>query len=70
MDRTVKEQLRTFEDLLNDPDRPTHVKEIIVPGEPIHIGACDAAKEGMRGVWFTHDHRAILLRARFPTSVP
>jgi hypothetical protein len=31
-------------------ERPTHISEL-VPSEPTHVGACDAARAGMGGVW-------------------
>jgi hypothetical protein len=65
---TTKTQLRTFDQLLAQPDRPTYGDEMI-PGEPSFIGACDAAKPGMGGVWFdnTTDQGAPLVwRTPFP----
>ena len=41
---SVREQLLTFVDLFEaTDDRPMHLEELI-PGDPIHMGACDAAK--------------------------
>jgi hypothetical protein len=64
----VKEQLSTFQDLLHPSSRPVRVKEI-VPGRPAHIGACNAAKPGMGGVWFTQEGRALLWREPFPQVI-
>jgi len=50
--REVRDQLLNFlwlsEDVCN---RPTHLVEV-VPTPPSYIGAMDAAKAGMGGVWF------------------
>jgi hypothetical protein len=67
IDATVREQLRTFQDLLAD-DRPAHIKELI-PGDPARIGACDAAKTGMGGVWFTHEGKALLWGQPFADDI-
>lgn len=64
---TVREQLATFVDLLSDP-RPTPL-ETLVPGNPIHLGACDTAKSGMGGIWFAHDGAPLLWRAPFPPTI-
>ncbi len=34
-------------------DRPTHVKEIVIPAAPDYIGYCDASAFGAGGVWFS-----------------
>jgi hypothetical protein len=34
----------------------------LVPGDPIHLGACDAAKAGAGGVWFPEQGPPILWR--------
>jgi hypothetical protein len=47
----VHDQLADFEFLTRSlGDCPTHIAEII-PIEPTHVGACDAARPGMGGVW-------------------
>jgi hypothetical protein len=51
-----------------DKDRPAHIEELI-PGDPIHLGACDAAKTGMGGVWFTGDNRALLWQQPFSKEI-
>ena len=35
--------------------RPTRIREELVPTEPSYIGACDACRHGMGGVWFSAD---------------
>jgi hypothetical protein len=67
----TKEQLRTFETLLAQPARPAYAEELI-SGDPSFIGACDAAKPGMGGVWFdnTDGNRApVVWRCPFPVDV-
>jgi hypothetical protein len=49
IDGPVRQQLHTFEDLLNEDNRPTQLEELVA-GNLVHIGACDAAKPGMGGV--------------------
>jgi hypothetical protein len=80
----VRDQLRDFlwlsEDLCN---RPTHLAEV-VPTPPSYVGAMDAAKTGMGGVWFPpgpavplsiHPHKKnrlqepCLWRAPFPPRI-
>ena len=80
----VKDQLR---DLLwlaqNLAKRPTHLAEV-VPTPPTYVGAVDAAKEGMGGVWFNMPDQLplsiqpkkmdrlsgpVLWRARFPPAI-
>lgn len=68
IDTTVRTQLATFVELLEDTTRPTHIEEL-VPGDAIHLGAVDAAKPGMGGVWFTHAGDALVWRFPFPPSV-
>jgi len=66
---TVKAQIDTFLALLEDTNRPTTIEEI-VPGDPVHEGAVDAAKAGMGGVWFLgEEERPVLWRAPFPKTV-
>jgi hypothetical protein len=49
--QAVHDQLADFEFLTRSlRDRPTRIAEI-VPTEPTHVGACDAARSGMGGVW-------------------
>ncbi len=64
----VRQQLETFLDLLDDEHRPAHMEELVA-GDPVHIGACDAAKMGMGGVWFTDDGRALLWREPFSAAI-
>ena len=48
----IRDQLLDFLHLANDVvARPTHIAEV-VPTPPTYIGAMDAAKCGMGGVWF------------------
>jgi hypothetical protein len=68
---TTKEQLRTFDDLLAQPARPAYAEELI-SGDPSFIGAYDAAKPGMGGVWFdnTDGNRApVVWRFPFPADL-
>ena len=48
--------------------RPTHLAEI-VPQEPTLLGATDAAKMGMGGVYFDADGNSFLWRQPFPQEV-
>ena len=51
--------------------RPTHFREL-VPLSPSDVGACDACREGMGGVWFDAldvDAPPILWRTRFPATI-
>ena len=65
----IKEQLAIFQDFLQGHrQRPTTLEEL-VPGVDIHLGACDAAKQGRGGVWFTDDGEAIVWRAQYPASI-
>jgi hypothetical protein len=65
---SLRSQLQTFRDILGDTERVTQLDELI-PGDPIHIGACDAAKAGMGGVWFPHAGPPLLWRQPFPKPV-
>ena len=48
----IRDQLLDFLHLATDvSNRPTHIAEV-VPTPPTYIGAMDAAKSGMGGVWF------------------
>jgi hypothetical protein len=53
---------------LEDDQRVTQLEELVA-GDPIHIGACDAAKEGMGGVWFPDEGPPLLWRYPFPPLV-
>ena len=80
----VKDQLKDLLWLAESlAGRPTHLAEV-VPTPPTYIGAVDAAKKGMGGVWFNmpeqlplavQPHRAdrlpapLLWRAPFPPAV-
>ena len=51
--------------------RPTRLQEL-VPQGPSAVGACDACRHGMGGVWLSPDHNTIapvVWRAPFPVSV-
>ena len=48
--------------------RPTHLAEI-VPQEPTLLGATDAAKMGMGGVYFDSTGRSIVWRFPFPQHI-
>jgi hypothetical protein len=69
----IRAQLDDFEYLARDlGSRPTSLSEI-VPGMPAALGASDAAKSGMGGVWFpattNSNLRLILWRSPFPADV-
>ena len=49
-------------------DRPTNITEV-VPQAPIHVGATDASKAGMGGVWFPQDHPPIVWRNPWPPNI-
>ena len=49
-------------------DRPTYLAEI-VPEEPTLLGATDACKHGMGGVYFDPQGRAIVWRCPFPPDI-
>jgi hypothetical protein len=52
----VQDQLEDFWELAQDvTSRPTHISEII-PTTPTQVGACDAAKSGVGGVWLPPDY--------------
>lgn len=65
---SVRNQLQTFVDLLTDEALPPSFAEL-VPGVPIHIGACDAAQAGMGGVWFPEKGPPLVWRHAFPPYV-
>ena len=65
----VLSALSAFRLLVHDlGDRPTYLAEI-VPENPILLGATDAAKQGMGGVFFTPDSASYLWRHPFPHEV-
>ncbi|CAJ1959617.1 unnamed protein product [Cylindrotheca closterium] len=65
----VHEQLEIFQDFLHGhAKRPTTLEEL-VPGVDLHVGACDAAKSGRGGVWFTDDGEAIVWREPYQEAV-
>ena len=65
----VREQLKIFQDFLHGhAKRPTTLEEL-VPGVDLHVGACDAAKSGRGGVWFTDDGQAIVWREPYSQEV-
>jgi hypothetical protein len=69
IDSHVRAQLDDFEALAADLHlRPTQLAEI-VPDLPSGIGAVDAAKPGMGGVWFIDGAAPILWRAPFPIHI-
>jgi hypothetical protein len=68
IDDPVRQQLHTFQDLLNEENRPTQLEELVA-GDPVHIGACDAAKSGMGGVWFPASGPPLLWREPFDGNI-
>ena len=65
----VRHSLDAFERLCTDLGRrPTHLAEII-PQEPSLLGATDACKTGMEGVYFDADGTGHVWRHPFPNDV-
>ena len=53
--KAVKAQLEDLRYLVLDLERrPTHVNELVPKSQPLYMGASDAAKPGMGGVWLPH----------------
>jgi hypothetical protein len=70
----ARDQIEDFWELAQDlTTRPTRLAEI-VPGAPSYVGACDAAKPGLGGVWLppevpspsTPDHPPLVWRWSLP----
>jgi hypothetical protein len=69
IDSHLRAQLDDFEALEADLHlRPTRLAEI-VPDLPSGIGAVNAAKPGMGGVWFVNGAPPLLWRAPFPPHI-
>ena len=69
LDQHIKAQLADFESLAKDlTARPTRLAKII-PDADATIGAVDASKAGMGGIWFTPDERPLLWWVAFPKDV-
>jgi hypothetical protein len=70
--QAVHDQLADFEFLTRSLGaRPTRIAEI-VPPEPTHVGACDAARPGMGGVWVpprSSSDKPIVWREPFPSHI-
>jgi hypothetical protein len=67
----VHDSLDDFRWLLEDVrSRPTHLHELF-PGFHYHLGACDASKSGMGGVWFPINphHPPIVWRQPFQSFI-
>ncbi|CAJ1950900.1 unnamed protein product [Cylindrotheca closterium] len=65
----VREQMEIFQDFLHShAKRPTILEELVL-GVDLHVGACDAAKLGRGGVWFTDDGEAIVWREPYQEVV-
>ena len=65
----LRHHIRTFSRLAASlRNRPTHLAEI-VPQEPTLLGATDAAKVGMGGVFFDHTSQGFVWRQPFPQEV-
>ena len=64
-----KEQLELLLDYLHHHEKRPTLLEELVPGDDLHVGACDAAKAGRGGVWFTDEGEAILWRAPYSPAV-
>ena len=66
--KEVRHSLLAFLTLLNDlSNRPTYLAEII-PENPLFLGATDAAKPGMGGVFFDRTN-SYIWRHAFPLEV-
>jgi hypothetical protein len=61
IDHPVRQQLHTFEDLLNEDNHPTQLEELVA-GDPMYIRACDAPKLGMEGFWISAPGHPLLWR--------
>jgi hypothetical protein len=71
LSRNLHDTLTDFRWLVHDLEgRPTHLHEWF-PDAQQHIGACDASKAGMGGVWFPFGSEAIPIvwRYEFPSDV-
>ena len=69
INRSLRAHLDTFASLAASLcDRPTYLAEI-VPEEPALLGATDACKHGMGGVYFDSTGRAIVWRCPFPQDI-
>ena len=67
--RSLRQHIGAFASLAASlRHRPTHLAEI-VPQDPSILGATDAAKAGMGGVYFDHQDNAYLWRFPFPEDV-
>jgi len=65
----MRDQLADFEYLAASlSHRPTRLSEI-VPDHPSALGACDASKRGMGGVWFLPNGECLVWRQAFPAAV-
>ena len=65
----LRDHIAAFARLASDLSRrPTHLAEI-VPQEPTLLGATDAAKAGMGGVYFDPEQSPYLWRFPFPADV-
>jgi hypothetical protein len=67
IDEATRAQLQHLIELVGEAE-PSRIEEL-VPGDPIHLGACDAAKQGMGGVWFTDEEEPLVWREPFPPNV-
>jgi len=65
----MRDQLHDFEALARSlASRPTRLAEVI-PDHPAALGACDASKRGMGGVWFLPNGECLVWRQAFPPHV-
>jgi hypothetical protein len=67
IDEATQAQFQHLIELVEEAE-PSRIEEL-VPGDPIHLGACDAAKQGMGGVWFTDKEAPLVWREPFPWNV-
>jgi hypothetical protein len=66
---SIRDHLDDFEELAHSvAARPTRLAEII-PDSPTFIGACDASRRGMGGVWFLPDGSCCVWRQPFPLDI-
>ncbi len=69
LNRCLQSHISTFASLAaNVQHRPTHLAEII-PQEPSYLGATDAAKAGMGGVFYDSSGQGYIWRFPFPLEV-
>ena len=70
LSRRVFDTLADFRELADSlRARPTRFAELMPVGAPVAVGACDASRRGMGGVWFTPTLPPIVWRSPFPEAI-